>query len=178
MVATLAGGARTMNRDGAAALFGHRCSACGRGEAQGARFPLRYDYDPPRPRAICTDCDSDRRAEQRRAEHRRALVRSCLTRWLRDWGEHQREGGYDRPGISYDRPVVIGGAPESRPPAPTPYLALSAAVAALPPTDEDAIRRVYIYGQSHPRLAAAFDTLLAMGLVEDSDLPPNLDGQA
>lgn len=94
--------------------------------------------------------------DRQESAEKRARLHGRLT----TWGEYQREG-YDHPGIDYARPRVVGNAPGSTPPAPEWYLSLCAAISLLPPVDEEAIRRVYIYGQAHPRLPSAFAALLA-----------------
>ena len=117
--------------------------------------------------ALLARLADDERREREAAElAERSKRHRVLTARLHTWGDYQREGGYDAPGIDYDRPRVIGNHPGSNEPAPIWYLALCAAVAALPEADERAIRRVYIYGDAHPRLPHAFAALLAAGMGE------------
>ncbi len=103
----------------------------------------------------------DRRDRERRERDDARKERDRLTARLHAWGDYQREG-YDLPGIDYARPRVVGNAPRSTPPAAEWYLSLCATIAALPEADERAIRRVYIYGDSHPRHPAVFELLLAL----------------
>lgn len=96
--------------------------------------------------------------EQRQADALRSQRAILLIDRLILWGIWQREG-YAPSGIDYEQTPVLSSQHGSPMPAPEWYIALGAAIVALPPRYQRDLRRAFVdEDEAHPH-AWAFDAL-------------------